>query len=881
MNALEQEIQQFKEAYLWLTQEFPSLDSDTLQQVAHACMTLEQHNGLATLHFKDKAILLCSDAKNSVPNQEIHNYQLFVSKRPFLKTQAPLCIALINFDLSQEMQKRYPALRDLEAQAKNHDACQYKISSSHCVLAWRTPLQHQLIAALTKTLHQHQLVLKEMVATSTSDQILLLAFEVTGTADLGRCLQQFFTLWCGPISEIIASTFADLGPIPAMAIFIHQALVHADPYLYSFAQIEEDLCRHPELTLLLTGAFAAKFDPQTHNASTYAALKTQFLSEVEKLDTGHEPSDLRRKNILKQGLSFVEFALKTNFYTLNKTGLSFRFDPRYLDHLPYSRSEKFPDLPFAVFMMIGRDYFGFHIRFRDLSRGGLRTVCPQNLEAWKIDRNNIFAECYNLAYTQQKKNKDIPEGGSKGVILLEPSQQLYPAQRSYVESFLTILNCDESGKLRASHIVDTYNKPEYIYLGPDENMHDAMIVWISQYAKLQGYKPGISFMTSKPRTGINHKEFGATSCGVNICMEEVLKFLKIDPQKDPFTIKMSGGPDGDVAGNQMENLFRFYPTTAKLLTTIDISGTVYDPQGLDLATLSDLFHAVKPIRFYPPEKLSEGGFLLDLKTTREAGPHTQETLLVRKKNGKVVEEWLPDNAAHHVLRFTVLQTKADVFIPGGGRPRTLNDTNYQDFFDPSGKPSAKAIIEGANLYLTPAARRALEKLGVLIIKDSSANKGGVTCSSFEVVAGLVLSEDEFFKEKNVLVAEILQIIMARAKDEILTLLKAQGKDFLTDVSDWISQKINQYKDELLSHLTPLKLSNDFNDPFVRCLLNYCPPLLRQKYAQRILDNIPDIHKKAIIACFLAQRAVYTYGLNWTASIVEKLPTLLNDPVIAS
>jgi len=31
---------------------------------------------------------------------------------------------------------------------------------------------------------------------------------------------------------------------------------------------------------------------------------------------------------------------------------------------------------------------------------------------------SIFDENYNLAFTQQKKNKDLPEGGSKGAVLL-------------------------------------------------------------------------------------------------------------------------------------------------------------------------------------------------------------------------------------------------------------------------------------------------------------------------------------------------------------------------------------------------------------------------------------------------------------------------------
>ena len=37
---------------------------------------------------------------------------------------------------------------------------------------------------------------------------------------------------------------------------------------------------------------------------------------------------------------------------------------------------------------------------------------------------SMFEENYNLAFTQQRKNKDIPEGGSKGVILLNLAHQV-------------------------------------------------------------------------------------------------------------------------------------------------------------------------------------------------------------------------------------------------------------------------------------------------------------------------------------------------------------------------------------------------------------------------------------------------------------------------
>jgi hypothetical protein len=47
------------------------------------------------------------------------------------------------------------------------------------------------------------------------------------------------------------------------------------------------------------------------------------------------------------------------------------------------------------------------------------------------------------------------------------------------------------------------------------------------------------------------------------------------------------------------------------------------------------------------------------------------------------------------------------------------------------------------LFLTQPARLALEEKGVIIFKDASANKGGVTSSSLEVLAALVLTDEEY------------------------------------------------------------------------------------------------------------------------------------------
>ena len=836
--------------------------------------------------------------------------------------------------------------------ARTRDYCQYEVRyneewkkqkgevpSMQIVIAWRNTPKHRFLYRLAKTIFRHKLKIMRVTASYadpySDNSILVMSLGLHGIkgkaawdeANVDDFLKEMVTLKYFPDGDEIEKVFVQPGLLRgnignllrAAASFVHQTLVHADLNLYTLSNVLEALCRHPELTVQICKAFEQKFHPEHTDQDEYRRSREKFMMLVNHLDTGNELYDTRRKNILKQAMHFVDYCLKNNFYRNNKSALCFRLDPKYLNYVPYNRREKFPELPYGVFFMQGMHFIGFHIRFKDLSRGGLRTVFPQRYEQMITERNNVFLECYNLALTQQKKNKDIPEGGAKGVVFLEPYDQLltevqiyrkelkaagleegeteeiikvykakqkveylYQTQRAFVHSFLTVVNCLEDGTLKAKHIVDYWKKPEYIYLGPDENMHNIMIEWIASTSKRCGYKPGIAFISSKPSVGINHKEYGVTSLGVNVYMREVLRYMEIDPTNDPFTVKISGGPDGDVAGNQILNLYKHFPSTAKLLAITDVSGTIFDPKGLDLSILADLFKEVKPLAAYPPKKLNDGGFLLDLQTKKEQTAFAQKTLCWKKQRGKLVESWLSGSDMNHLFRHNLHQVKTDIFIPAGGRPRTLNETNYQDFLV-KGKPSSKAIIEGANLYLTPNARRELEKLGVIIIKDSSANKGGFICSSMEILAGLTTTEEEFLLEKNELMPQILGIIEEKARDEAELLLKSRDEtgEFLTDLSDQVSERINTYTYELLDYLESLPLASHPDDPLVKALLNFCPALLSDKYRERVIQDIPEIHKKAIIACFFASRLVYKKGLRWSPSIVDVLPLIASDPKITS
>lgn len=889
------------------------------------------------------------EPQKALPSEEKSKLRKLVAKENPMISDEDFEVALrgigIPFLLYVPLEKIAIAIA-MYYRATTRDHCQYEVRynedwesndqpSMQLIVAWRNVPKHNFLYRLVRAINRNGLVIKNISASYnnpyTINSILLVAFELHGddnkaaweTTDLPEFLKEFITIKYFASFDSIDHYLVQPGIISgnmgnllrAMLTFIHQSLVHLDVYLYSLEHVEEGLCRHPELTGLLCDAFNYRFNPEALNESYYEQTRDNFLKQINKLDTGHEEHDIRRKNILTQGMNFIQHTLKTNFYRPNYTSLSFRLDPKYLDDIPFDRAKKFPELPYAIFFVKGMHFFGFHIRFRDLARGGLRTVFPDNLERLVIERNTAFTECYNLAFTQQMKNKDIPEGGAKGIILLKPydrldsetailrrelqnselpdseidlqieqfkqeqrSEHLYQSQRAFIESLLTLVNCDAEGKLRARSVVDYFGKPEYLYVGPDENMHDSMIQWIANYSRKCHYKPGSAFISGKSFLGINHKEYGVTSLGVNVYMEAVLRYLGIDPTNRPFTVKMAGGPDGDVAGNQICNLQRFYKKgMAKLIALTDVSGTIYDPNGLDLDILVEMFHRVQGIRFYPPSKLGEDGFLVDKMTKHFQTSLVQQTLCWRKKEGKLIQDWLSGSDTNFLLRNNVHQTPADIFIPAGGRPRTLNESNYKEFLDSSGKPTARAIIEGANLYLNNNARNIFENLGVLIIKDSSANKTGVICSSFEVLSGLTLGDEKFIENKPELIVQIKERLAKCAAQEANLLLRTNQMtgEHLTDISDKISKRINLFKDQILDYLNTIKLSDDPKDPLIQSFLNYCLPLLKHHYPNELLEEIPESHKKAIIACHIGAQLVYDRGLSWFPTIVDILPVLLS------
>jgi len=656
----------------------------------------------------------------------------------------------------------------------------------------------------------------------------------------------------------------------AFIAFCYTSLAHGQPERFGLEDVQKAFYDHPEMAQLLIRFFRTRFDPElTDREEVYSALLIETLEAVEGYNTGHRWLDDIRRAVYRCCLLLVMHTLKTNFFVVEKQALAFRLDPAYLRDMGHEFTSDLPEtLPFRVTFFFSRAGYGYHIGFSDIARGGWRTVIARSADDFITASNTLFREVYVLANTQHLKNKDIYEGGSKMVLVLDASdldqpggevetRRLYKLQYGITNAFLDIF-VTEDGRVKNQRVVDYYGDDEPIEIGPDENMYDAMIETIANLSRIRGYMLGIGIMSSK-HVGINHKEYGVTSTGVvkfaEITMSEA---AGIDITRDPFSMKMTGGPSGDVAGNSLRIMLERCPQM-QLRLIQDGTAALYDPNGIQREELGRIVLA-RDLDAFDPRFLGEGGFIIYRTGRRVEGLRETHRKVSRTPAG-LVEEWLNIDDFYREYNSLAFTVKADLFIPAGGRPETIDGQNWRSFLDERRNPTARVIVEGANSFITPEARMQLQKSGAVIMRDASANKCGVISSSYEIIANLLLSEEEFLEHKERYVRDVLAILEKRAADEARLILRRRresGDNLLcTEISDAISHEINGFYTRLFCFFqTRPELC--LRPPFRQALLNHLPAILRETPAfRRRVRKLPRKYLCAILAAEIGSSLVYS------------------------
>lgn len=565
-------------------------------------------------------------------------------------------------------------------------------------------------------------------------------------ANAGSWEQNFYRV----CAEFLELTFRSVLPLN----FNRDSILHA-------------LNHYSELAEALALYFYTRCNPWERRKESAETSLTDLQAQLEELNTGVASEDNAVRTTYRAAIAFISSIRRTNFFREEKAAYSFSLEPEIIRHFPEG-IPLYEEIPQSLIYITGPDFSGFHVAFSNHARGGLRTVLPRNVLRHQVARRGLLKECYDLSWTQHFKNKDIPEGGAKGIILTRPGIPQRPCQRAFVREFISLMIARESPE-RAPDMPELKPGGSTLFLGPDENMTNDMIIWIDKFSAEQGTLAGPALMSGHPSQGINHKQYGVTSQGVFAYLEEGLRFLGIEPATQPFRVKYSGGPDGDVAGNGIRLLIENYPDTARIVAITDGTGFGYDPHGLNPDELMRLFREGKGVGEFKPSALGAEARLLVLSRESKNPP-----VLYTNRSGEVEQEVLDPNAANRLHQRGLHEVEAEAFIPAGGRPNTLDDHNWQWFLR-DGKPTSPLIVEGANLYFTAGARSALEAAGTLIFKDSSANKCGVITSSYEELGLLLMGPERFSGLLPKFIPDLMQLLQARSRQEARWLLEHYQK----------------------------------------------------------------------------------------------------------
>ncbi len=659
--------------------------------------------------------------------------------------------------------------------------------------------------------------------------------------------------------------------------------------------VREALRNHPDLVRELFDLFDARFNPRRAGewdaeASGERIRRFQHELEVRFIN------DSTTLEIFRFATRLATDVNKTNFYATDKRSFSFRLEPEVLDPLV------FPGPVYSLFFVAGHFSIGIHMRAEDIARGGLRLlrVTPNTYE-------NALDEACLLDYAlgpkaQRLKHKDIAENGAKGVIVPTPdhTRDTKNTVFDFTEGVLDLI-------LPSQEIVDYLGKPEMIFFGPDEGTAEIMDA-VALRAKERGYEFWRTLTTGKS-SGIPHDAFGTledgrvfalqaenagtrlaidgahilttrnpddilealsagiarsgmTTTGVLECFRTLLDACGLRESQVP--LMMTGGPDGDLGANQIQSC------KGKLCLIIDSGGVLFDPDGLDKTELLRLAVArhrrPRPNSAdYPRDKIGPAGFFVSGSAGNAVLPSG-----VRVEDGAYFHRnflVLPET------RELVAAAGIQAFIPCGGFKDTINFRNVREFL--ANFPQLRFIVEGANVFFDDPAREIIAReSSILQIRDSSANKGGVTASSLAEVLGAFLLGDRYeeimvenAKTRFALAAEMLDIIARNARMEtemLLALHEAAPETPLYRLSVQTSEQLLAFQAELRQHLTEILDDAALVD---RVYQAYIPATLLEATGIETVRSVfarPEMsaYRAALVTKKLAAAATYRYAPDW-------------------
>ncbi len=296
----------------------------------------------------------------------------------------------------------------------------------------------------------------------------------------------------------------------------------------------------------------------------------------------------------------------------------------------------------------------------------------------------------------------VPFGGAKGGVRIDPHQlsrsELQRVTRRYTMEIINVIG------------------PETDIPAPDLGTNEQVMAWLMDtYSQHVGHAVPAVVTGKPPALGGSIARREATGRGLMFLVPQAARMADLDPERATVAIHGFGnvGLYAAVAGHQMG---------LTVVAVSDISGSVYNPDGLDVEALEKWVEQNKVLEGYPD--------------------------------------------ADHLAADAVFGLDVDILVPAAIQGVITKD-NAEDV-------KAKVVIEGANNPTTLEADDMLRERGVFIVPDILANAGGVTVSYFEWVQDV----QKYFWTENEVVARLREI-MTRAFDEVHSIAIAEDVDMRT------------------------------------------------------------------------------------------------------
>jgi len=296
----------------------------------------------------------------------------------------------------------------------------------------------------------------------------------------------------------------------------------------------------------------------------------------------------------------------------------------------------------------------------------------------------------------------VPFGGAKGGVRINPMNlsraELQRVTRRFTMEIINVIG------------------PDTDIPAPDLGTNEQVMAWLMDtYSQHVGHAVPAVVTGKPPALGGSVARREATGRGLMFLLPQAAAAIELDPIGASVAIHGFGNV-GRYAAQAAQEM------RAKVVAVSDISGAIYDPDGIDVAAAGKWVDENRFLEGFPDADFIEGDALFGLDV--------------------------------------------DVLVPAAIQ-NVIRADNAPDI-------KARLVIEGANNPMTLEADDMLRDRGVLIVPDILANAGGVTVSYFEWVQDV----QKYFWSENETVGRLREI-MTRAFDDVHTISVSENVDMRT------------------------------------------------------------------------------------------------------